>query len=242
MKSETRTIGALECRVVDTSDGDTPEAVVILCHGYGAPGQDLVPLSTEICALAPEIAGRVRFVFPAAPLTLPSFGFFDARAWWHIDVGRYERAMADGDLSDLQAQEPPGMEESRAKLLSVVEAVRAETGLPMNRLVLGGFSQGAMLATDVTLRLDEAPAALAILSGTLLCAETWRELAPRRAGLQVLQSHGHADPLLPFVAAENLRDMLSDAGLEVAFLPFHSTHTITHEVVASLAALVRGVL
>ena len=88
------------------------------------------------------------------------------------------------------------------------------------------FSQGAMLSTDLALRTDRPLAGLLLLSGTLLAASTWRDLAPRRAGLPVFQSHGSMDNLLPFAAAERLRALLTDSGLEVDWVQFRGGHEI----------------
>ena len=62
-------------------------------------------------------------------------------------------------------------------LMALVDELGRGTGLAPGRIVLGGFSQGAMVATDVALRLEEPPAALVVLSGTLLCQDEWRRRA-----------------------------------------------------------------
>ncbi|MGM0574759.1 MAG: alpha/beta hydrolase [Myxococcota bacterium] len=244
MQTITTEMGGLTCRVVQAaSEERAPDMAVVLCHGYGAPGEDLVPLAGEVLRHHPELSGRVRFYFPAAPLTLPGMPFFmDARAWWPIDVTRYERAMTDGTLDELRREIPEGLDDARRKLLALLDEVQRQTGLPTGRLVLGGFSQGAMLTTDVTLRLEEAPAALAIFSGTLLAEPEWRRRAPTRGGLRVLQTHGRQDPLLPFEGAVLLRDLLSDAGLEVEFHPFDGPHTIDAGGVLRLGRLLSDVL
>jgi phospholipase/carboxylesterase len=109
-------------------------------------------------------------------------------------------------------------------------------------VVLGGFSQGAMVTTDLALRQDEAPAALVILSGTLLTEAEWRTRAPRRKGLSVLQSHGRQDPILPFDDAVALRELLQEAGLSVDFLPFDGPHSIPEEALDRLGALLLSLL
>jgi len=108
----------------------------------------------------------------------------------------------------------------------------------MDRLVLGGFSQGAMLATDVTLRLEEAPAGLCVLSGTLLCEKEWRLRAARRAQLPILQSHGRQDPILPFQGAVWLQEMFEGAGMTVEFHPFDGPHTIPESVLTATARFI----
>ncbi len=226
-------LGGLTCRVLDTgaqADGPPgpPALAVVLCHGYGAPGDDLVGLGAEVVHMRPELAGRVRFVFPEAPTDLGGHGFAPAgsRAWWPIDLLGLERAAAEGALDALRCAIPDGLDAARRLLATTVDEMLRRFDLTPARLVLGGFSQGAMLATDLTLRLEEAPAFLAIFSGTLICADAWRRRAPTRAGLRVVQSHGRQDPLLPFAAAQQLRDLLVSAGLDVDFIPFDGPHTI----------------
>jgi phospholipase/carboxylesterase len=243
----TATVGPLVCRIVDmASDAEAakrpaPDLLCVLCHGYGAPGTDLVSLAPEVMNTSPSLFGRVRFVFPEAPLSL-DFVPFGGRAWWHIDVNRFQRAAMTGDIEPLMAEVPEGLAAARKQLLSAVDELCRSAGVPMSRVVLGGFSQGAMITTDVALRLEEAPAALAILSGTLICKDEWVRLAPRRKGLKVLQSHGMQDPILPYAAAIQLKKLLGDAGLDVELVSFHGGHGIDGDVVVALAKLLEGAL
>lgn len=220
----------------------SPELVAIFCHGFGAPGSDLVPLAEELLALEPALEAGVRFVFPEAPLSLDDEGLYGGRAWWPIDMLKLQRAVQFGDFRNLRNDQPPLLSSARGKLLKVIAELQSETGLPLSQFVLGGFSQGSMLATDVTLRLPEFPAALIVWSGTLLNETEWREHAASRAGLKVLQSHGRQDMILPFQAAEWLRDLLSAAGLEVDFLPFPGGHTIPYPALQRTAKLLREAL
>ena len=70
-----------------------PTAAVIFCHGFGAPGDDLVGLAPELVRAVPALRD-VRFYFPAAPLTL-EMGFGDSRAWWLIDMGAIQKLAHD---------------------------------------------------------------------------------------------------------------------------------------------------
>jgi phospholipase/carboxylesterase len=213
---------------------------VILCHGFGATGTDLVSLGPELLRLKPELSSSVRFFFPEAPLALDELGMHGSRAWWPLDVERLTAAIEQGELRDLRNETPPGLVEAREKLLALVEQIRESTGLETARVVFGGFSQGAMLTTDVALRLPERPAGLCIFSGTLLCQQEWRELVVRRGPLPVLQSHGRQDPLLPFPAAEQLCELMTEAGMPVQFIPFDGPHTIPFAAIEQLAAFLRG--
>jgi len=234
----TTRLGGLAARVVDDDarGGAPPELVVVLCHGYGAPGDDLVSLAPECLQAAPALVGRVLFVFPEAPLPLDDVPF-GGRAWWPIDMVQLQRRLAEGTAAAMADETPAGLAEARRLLRTLIDAVQQQTKLPTQRIVVGGFSQGAMLATDVALRLDEAPAALAILSGTLLSRAQWQSLATRRAGLTVLQSHGTRDPILPFAGAQALQRLLVDAGLHVRFTSFVGGHGIEAGVLRALSDL-----
>jgi phospholipase/carboxylesterase len=236
----TATLGALTCRVLQGEpEGAAPESVVILCHGFGAPGDDLVPLGAEL--LSAGLKGRVRFIFPAAPLSLAPMGYAAGRAWWYLDMEQLMALQQGGprNLERMHAEVPEGLPKARMALLSVIEEVSRQTKLAPSRMVLGGFSQGAMLATDVALRMEEAPAALCILSGALISEAEWRKRAPARRGLKVLQSHGLLDPLLPFETGGALRDMLAGAGLNVEFIQFRGEHTIPLEALRRLGQLIQ---
>jgi len=233
-------IGPLRVRrVVDAAGkhGENAPLAVVLMHGYGAPGDDLVMMAGELGAPPGST-----FYFPEAPLSLADalpFPFMgDARAWWHIDVGRFERAIASGAgaIEKLIREEPEGLAEARAALVATLDALEKEHGVASDRLVLGGFSQGSMLATDIALRTERPLRGLAILSGTLLAADAWLPRMASRSGLSVFQSHGTEDPLLPFAVAERLRGALDEAGLSVRFTSFAGGHGIPPSVMRGLGA------
>lgn len=233
-------LGGLNCRIVDAAADSPPRLLVVLCHGFGAPGTDLVPIAGELARLiGPKVAG-IRFLFPAAPLSLDDYGLPGGRAWWPLDMAKLQTAIEFGETRDLRSESPELLPPAREALAAAVTAACDEAGLPLSRCVLGGFSQGSMVATDVALHLPERPAALVIWSGTLLCEAAWRAAASRLSGLPVLISHGRYDQILPFANAECLRDMLAEAGCDVQFLPFNGMHEIPQNVLRATADLLRG--
>lgn len=240
MHRETKVIGGLTCRIITPDDGQPPSGIVILCHGFGAPGDDLVGLADALIQMNPALGKRIQFVFPEAPLTIPEVP--GGRAWWPIDMMEMQMAIMQGTFREMRKSVPEQMPAARDKLNSVIDQLSEETGLPVSRIVLGGFSQGSMLATDVTLRMPDSPAALIIFSGTLLAESEWRKLAPNRSGLRVLQSHGTVDPILPFEAANWVRDLFTESGLNVEFIPFQGIHTIPLEALQSAAQLIDEVI
>lgn len=217
----------LDARVLGGGDG----LVVVLLHGFGAPATDLVPLAREIPA-----PGGTRWVLPAAPIELPP-EYMGGRAWWPIDVARLERAISTGEIRDMSGEVPEGMREAHDALVALLDSLTRDHGVAEERIVLGGFSQGAMLSCDVALRTERRLAGLALMSGTYVARAEWQPLMVRRSGLPVMQSHGRNDLLLPFSLAEALRDDLLAAGLPVDFIPFEGGHEIPMSVVRGFSAL-----
>lgn len=216
---------ALRARWVGEPTGGGP--LVVLLHGYGAPGDDLVPLAE---VLAARLDGRARFALPEAPLARPGGG----RAWWRID-----------DLgarpADRGADVPAGLAEARRDVIAWLESERSAGRLAPERTVLAGFSQGAMLAADVALAWEHRVAGVAMLSGAPVDEERWRERMRARTPPPFFLSHGRQDPLLAFSAAGRLRRTLEEAGADVAFVPFDGGHTIPPPVVDAVPAFLRRV-
>ena len=231
MTSQVIELAGLKVRVVDRSRGAPNPTTVVLLHGFGAPGDDLVPLASVIDAPA-------RFVFPEAPLELGG-PYGNARAWWLLDLARLEEDLRRGVPRDRRNEIPDGFPAARAQVLRLLEQVEAR--LPTGKLVLGGFSQGAMISLDVALHRDKPPDALMLMSGTLLAASEWEPRMPKLRGVPVLQSHGRGDALLPFGIAEVLRDQLRAAGAAVEWHDFVGGHEIPMTVLAAATGFVANV-
>ncbi|MFQ5509799.1 MAG: alpha/beta hydrolase [Leptospirillia bacterium] len=207
--------------------GDGP--LVVLLHGYGAPGTDLVPLAHAVAAPA-----GTRFAFPAAPHSLGPAMFGDSRAWWHIDWNARQTQIERDGMMDLSGETPEGMEEARHQVTSLLDTLETRLGVTPERTVIGGFSQGAMLACDIVLHDPRPFSGAVFMSPTLLAEQEWSARAPKRAGLPVLMSHGRTDPVLPFPMSVRLCDLLTGAGLAIHFVPFHGGHEIPSEVTGAL--------
>lgn len=225
-----RQLGELEAYEIRTGD-DRP--TVVLFHGYGANAFDLMPLSQYAAADVP-----VNWLFPQGLVDLDLGWGMVGKAWFSIDVEALQEAMLRGEYRDLAGSRPPGLDRARDAAVAMLDAY----GAPLDQLILGGFSQGAMLATEVTLQAEHNPRALLLLSGTLLDRSTWERLAPKRKGLRFFQSHGTGDPLLPHAAAEQLHKLLTDAGWRGDFHSFRGAHEIPPAIAQRLGAFVREVL
>ncbi len=210
--------------------------LVVLLHGFGAPGDDLVALGQYL-----KVPNEVRFLFPAAPLNL-NMGFGDARAWWMLDMERVMQARAQGRWDELSQEVPRGLTQARDQISKLISFATQALTVPSTSLVLGGFSQGAMLSTDLVLHSDIPFAGLALLSGTLIAKQEWLSRLPHRKSLPVFQSHGTNDPILAFSMAQQLRHHIEAAGLPVSWVEFPGEHEISIPVLEGLGTFLKTVL
>lgn len=225
-------LAGLTTRVVGPDDA---AITCVLLHGFGAPGDDLVSLAGEL-----EIDAPVRLVFPAAPIELGGL-YGDARAWWRLDLARLEDELRRGVPRDHRDETPDGLVEARDHVMRMLDQLTARLAIAPDRLVLGGFSQGAMLSLDVALHRATPPAGLILMSGTLIAEAAWRPRMASLAGVPVMLSHGRHDALLPYHVAEVLRDRLVAAGAVVDWQPFLGAHEIPRAVIDAAGKLLRGV-
>ncbi len=231
-----RTLGRLSSLVVHPTDPSVPiRSLAVFCHGFGASGDDLVGLGSELLHSA-TLEAATMMVFPAAPIELDAQGIPGGRAWWLLSIQRLVSAMELGRYEQIREEVPEGIDSAREHLVEAVEAAMELSGVDESRLMLGGFSQGAMLTVDTALRgLREPPAAACLYSGCLICERQWRPLAGRLRTTAILQSHGRMDPILPFQTGLWLRDMLVESGCTVDFVEFGGMHTIPSEAIERTA-------
>ena len=206
--------------------GKGPPTVVLL-HGYCASENDWRAFAKAI-----QLPRSTRFIFPRGPESAErSDGAPNGRAWWPLDLATN---MRDGALgADLSSEKPAGIERAS-------QAVRLLLARQGNRIrqpfILGGFSQGAMVAAQVAFLSDEPLRALVLLSGTLVDEALWKANYARRKGLHVFISHGRKDPILSFDIADRMQRDMTAAGIIVTWFPFDGVHETPAEVVTALNA------
>ncbi len=229
----------LDCIVVD--GGPDPSIAVVICHGYGAPGHDLAGLCQPWIEGLGDDASRFRFVFPAAPHSLAAQGMPDGRAWWPLNMAKLMDAIEADRFDELHSHQPPGIEEAREQLCEVIDLVKTEIDGVQTPLVLGGFSQGAMLTMDTALRgRIDPPKVLIQFSGTVVCEPQWQSAMGRLSQTSVYQSHGTADPILPYRSAQRLRQLLKEGDVDVQFHSFDGPHTIDSDAIVHTTDTMRS--
>ncbi len=180
--------------------------LVVLVHGYGADGNDLIGLAPHWQRLLPGAA----FVAPNAPERIPGmpwgYQWFSLSAY-DPDMLRRDPALAPGVYQEMRA----GAERAAAPLAAFIDAELARTGLGPERLALVGFSQGTMMSLQVGLRRTVAPAAIVGFSGALIGAD--RLAGEITARPPVLLIHGDQDDIVPVEALQAALDGLGAAGV-----------------------------
>jgi phospholipase/carboxylesterase len=173
------------------------EQLVVLLHGLGADGADLIDLAPVWARALPHAA----FTAPHAPTPYAAAGF--GRQWFDL----YDRSDASREA---------GADAARAWLDAFLDAELARLGLTDYALM--GFSQGAMMALHVGLRRAVAPRAILAFSGRLIAPQ---RLAEATARPPVLLVHGEADPVVPAASSHEAESALLAAGFDVTgrFVP-----------------------
>lgn len=187
-------------------DSGDPERLVILAHGYGANGADLIPLGGMWSELLPNTA----FVSPDAPEMVP--GMADAYQWFGFE-GAVEAELESRVL------------EAARLFDAFIDSQLARFGLDESRLALVGFSQGTMISMQVALRRMPEIAALVGFSGSLPNRETLPdELKARPPTLLI---HGDADDMIPVKALFLAVEALKEHGIEPEW---HIAHQVGHGI------------
>jgi phospholipase/carboxylesterase len=173
-----------------------PSALLVLHHGRGTTESDLLPLAD---AIDPE--RRLHVVSVRAPFTLPGAPGYH---WYAVPrVGH---------------PDPESFATSYRALAEVHDAAWERTGLGPEETVLGGFSMGTVMSYALGLGSDRpAPAGILAFSGFVPTVEGWQPDLRSRERTRVFIAHGRQDPVIDVAFARRARDLLSGAGLSVAY-------------------------
>jgi len=207
----------LQC--VEVPPAGEAEAAVIWLHGLGADGYDFQPIVPEL-GLDPELG--VRFVFPHAPeIPVTINGGFVMRAWYDITEMDLERR-----------HDERGIRSSAAHLTRLIARENAR-GIPAERIVVAGFSQGGAIALHTGLRHPERLAGILLLSTYLVLPdELESERSSANAATPILQAHGTMDPMVPCERGAQARDRLTALGYSVEWHEYPMMHQVCAEEIA----------
>ncbi|MFL5386861.1 MAG: alpha/beta hydrolase [Longimicrobiaceae bacterium] len=189
--------------------------LVVLMHGRGSDRFDLL-------GLAPAIAPGSIVVTPEAPWPGMPWGYGPGWAWYRFLGGN--------------RPEPESFEGAQRELAAFLEGVRAELPVRTGPLVLGGFSQGGVMAMAYALRNAGTVPRVMNFSGFLADHPTVRATAESVAGTRFFWGHGTLDPMIPFALAADGRRRLQGAGADLAARDYPIGHGISPEEAADARA------
>ena len=206
---------------VEHETGPNPRYSVIWLHGLGADGNDFAPI-------VPELVDRawpaLRFVFPHAPVQPVSInGGMPMRAWY--------------DIFGFDARAPQDEAGIRASI-GAVEALMArehERGVPSERIVLAGFSQGGAIALAAGLRHARPLAGIVALSTYLpISATLASERSAANARTPIFWGHGSADPVVVLQRGLDSRLVLEALGHTIDWHTYPMPHSVCADEIADL--------
>ena len=213
---------------IEITTADNPAATVIWMHGLGADGGDFVPIVREL-----DLAGcpAIRFVFPHArtmPVTINN-GYV-MRAWYDI------LAM---DL--VRREDEAGLRKSQRQIEQLI-AREIERGIPADKIVLAGFSQGCAMVLQTGLRHPQKLAGMLCLSGYLpIHATVAAERSEQNQQTPIFMAHGRGDGVVTIDRAETSRDFLTALGYQIEWHEYPMPHSVCEKEIEAIGPWLRRV-
>lgn len=200
---------------------DPPAGLIVALHGWGANAQDLASLSPYLNL------PQLRQVFPNAPFPHPynSIG----RMWYGFPANFSFHSTPDFENT-------AELSTSRQLLTDLLKSLEQETGVPLSRTILAGFSQGGAMTLDVGMQLPLA--GLMVLSGYLHAPLKLQPTPPP----PILVVHGRQDTVVPLQSAHETRAALLARGAALTYQEFDMGHDIQPAVLSSMQAFISQVL
>jgi phospholipase/carboxylesterase len=205
---------------VEIETGSPPAAAILWLHGLGADGHDFEPIVPEL-----RLAKPLRFVFPHAPVQPVTINNgMRMRAWYDI------------------FQFGPGREDDkgiRASQRLVEELISQEVkrGIPEDKIILAGFSQGGAIVLQTALRYPKKLGGVMALSTYLpLAATLAAERSPANAQIPIFMAHGQYDDIIPIRRAQDSRNLLQQLQFSVEWHEYPMPHSVCGEEVRDISA------
>ena len=201
--------------------GGKPRQIVVLLHGYGSDGSDLIALASHWQRLLPDAL----FVSPNGPEV--ARGNPAGYQWFALDLDRVESRAA-------------GLPMARPVVVEFLKALWAQTGLSARDTLLVGFSQGAMMALHVGTSLDEPLMGVIAFSGAFVPPEGFYDGSKARPPVCLV--HGDMDSVVDPALSAEAAEALRKAGFEVSYHVDHGVgHGISPDGLAFASAFIEGV-
>ncbi len=211
-------------------EGENSDTCVIIFHGYGADNKDLASLAHHIPG-----SENQSWYFPNGILEVPISPFMTGRAWFPIDLEDFERAQATGTFRDYSKKRQKGFDEALEKINELYFHLSGK----YKKVILGGFSQGAMVATELALKNSDEIQGLMIFSGVLVNEELWGLLIKEANTINFIQSHGAQDEVLSVEGARSLYELLKNSNHKGDYYEFSGGHEIPMECLTKAGSFLK---
>ncbi|HPT49348.1 MAG TPA: alpha/beta hydrolase-fold protein [Accumulibacter sp.] len=217
-------------QTVERQTGENPRCAIVWLHGLGADGHDFEPIVDEFDF---ERLPAIRYVFPHAPLRPVTVnGGYVMRAWYDIVSPDF----APG------REEAEGVRQSARQIEALIARENAR-GIPDERIVLAGFSQGGVIALHAGLRHPRRLAGILALSCYMPLSDTLSaEASAVNRDVPIFMAHGRADPVVPYDFGKRAARLLKELGYPVQWQPYATEHTVCPEESQAVEAWLQQVL
>jgi phospholipase/carboxylesterase len=213
-----------DLQYIEIETGENPTAAVIWLHGLGASGHDFEPVVPEL-GLPEDTA--VRFIFPHAPnLPVTINGGMSMPAWYDIKAMDIDRVV---DTEQLRA--------SADAVAKLVEQQK-QKGIPPERIIIAGFSQGGAVAYELGLSYPERFGGVLALSTYFATADTV-ERSEANADVPISVYHGTFDPMVPESLGVRSVETLKEMGYDPSYQTFPMEHSVCLEEIQDIGRFIR---
>ncbi|MGJ8680216.1 alpha/beta hydrolase [Paraglaciecola sp.] len=212
-----------ELPYVEVNPTSSPKATVIWLHGLGDSGNGFAPIVPEL-NMPQELA--VRFIFPHAPVRpITINNGMQMRAWYDI------KSMDFGSRAD-----STGVKESAALIQQLIEAEIAQ-GIPANKIILAGFSQGGVVALHLGTRYEHKLAGIMSLSSYMCEPEKLTaEAHNANKNTDIFVAHGQQDDVVPIAMGNAAFKTLESNGYPVSWKDYMMQHNVCVQELNDISA------
>ncbi len=213
----------LEKIVIEHAPTGVPvNAAVIWLHGLGADGNDFAAIIPEL-QLPKE--SSIRFIFPHAPIRPVTINMgLETRSWYDI--------LSIGEQRDINKEQ---LQQSCQQLEHLIDE-QINLGIPSNKILIAGFSQGGAVAISTALRYNKPLAGLLALS-TYIPVIEWIEQQRNLANynIPIMMGHGTQDPVVAYTLAISSRRKLTELGYNIKWHEYVMPHTVCLEQIKDIS-------
>lgn len=207
---------------VEINPKQEPKGTVIWLHGLGADGHDFVPIIQQL-NLASHLP--LRFIFPHAPMRPVTLNNgYVMRAWYDIN-----------SLTGDHRVDQEGIKESIKWIEELIKAENAR-GIPTDKIILAGFSQGAVIALTTGLGYPDTLGGILALSGYLPQAENvLSNASAANQSIPIFLAHGTDDDVVPYLMGQQIYNLLHERHYSVSWHKYMMSHSVCKEEIDDIS-------